>query len=91
MSSKLVNIGFGSVIFINRIVALIGPESAQAKRIIQEAKYRGKLINATHGRKTKAVVITDSEHVILSAVLLETIVNRLPLKEEDKIQNIFNS
>lgn len=67
-ASRLINIGFGNMVSAARIIAIISPESAPVKRLIQEAKDRGVLIDATYGRRTRAVIITDSEHVILSAV-----------------------
>ncbi len=80
---KLVNIGFGNVVSANKILAIIAPESAPIKRIIQEAKEKGRLIDATYGRRTRAVIITDSDHVILSSVQPETVANRLNnLKDE---------
>ncbi len=75
---KLINIGFGNMVAAGRLVAIVSPESAPIKRIIQDAKERGTLIDATYGRRTRAVVITDSGHVILSALQHETIVNRVP-------------
>ena len=75
-ASRLINIGFGNMVSAARIIAIISPESAPVKRLIQEAKDRGVLIDATYGRRTRAVIITDSEHVILSAVQPETIGNR---------------
>ena len=74
---KLINIGFGNMVSANRLVAIVSPESAPIKRIIQDAKERGTLIDATYGRRTRAVIITDSDHVILSAIQTETIANRL--------------
>lgn len=74
---KLINIGFGNMVSANRLVAIVSPESAPIKRIIQDAKERGTLIDATYGRRTRAVLITDSDHVILSAVQPETVANRL--------------
>lgn len=82
MGIKLINIGFGNIVSANRIVAIVSPESAPIKRMIQEARDRGMLIDATYGRRTRAVVITDSEHIILSAVQPETVAHRLNLKEE---------
>ncbi len=76
-ASRLINIGFGNMVSAARIIAIISPESAPVKRLIQEAKDRGVLIDATYGRRTRAVIITDSEHVILSAVQPETIGNRV--------------
>ncbi|HHY20181.1 MAG TPA: DUF370 domain-containing protein [Firmicutes bacterium] len=81
MEIKLINIGFGNIVAANRIVAIVSPESAPIKRIIQEARERGMLIDATYGRRTRAVVITDSDHVILSAVQPETVAHRLNDKE----------
>jgi len=77
MNIKLVNIGFGNIVSANRIISIVSPESAPIKRIIQEARDRNKLIDATYGRKTRAVIIADSEHVILSAVQPETVAQRL--------------
>ena len=74
---KLVNIGFGNMVSSSRLVAIVSPESAPIKRIIQDARDRGSLIDATYGRRTRAVIITDSDHVILSAVQPETVANRL--------------
>lgn len=74
---KLINIGFGNMVSANRLVAIVSPESAPIKRIIQDAKERGTLIDATYGRRTRAVIITDSDHVILSAVQPETVANRM--------------
>ena len=83
MEIKLINIGFGNIVAANRIVAIVSPESAPIKRIIQEARDRGMLIDATYGRRTRAVVVTDSDHVILSAVQPETVSHRLnDLREE---------
>lgn len=73
---KLINIGFGNMVSAERLVAIVSPDSAPIKRIVQDAKDRGSLIDATHGRRTRAVLITDSEHVILSAVQPETVANR---------------
>jgi len=84
MDIKLVNIGFGNIVSANRIVAIVSPESAPIKRIIQEARDKGMLIDATYGRRTRAVVITDSEHIILSAVQPETVAQRLQTKESNQ-------
>ncbi len=81
---KLINIGFGNVVSANRLVAIVGPESAPIKRIIQEAKDKGRLIDATYGRRTRAVIITDSDHIILSSVQPETVSSRLDKEHEDK-------
>ena len=80
---KLINIGFGNMVSANRLVAIVSPESAPIKRIIQDAKDRGTLIDATYGRRTRAVLVTDSDHVILSAVQPETVANRLSDREGD--------
>ncbi len=74
---RLINIGFGNIVAANRIVAIVSPESAPIKRIISEARDRSTLIDATYGRRTRAVIVTDSDHVILSAVQPETVANRL--------------
>ena len=73
---KLVNIGFGNVVAAGRIVSIVSPDSSPIKRIIQDAKEKSTLIDATYGRRTRAVIITDSEHVILSAVQPETVAAR---------------
>lgn len=77
MDIKLINIGFGNIVAANRIIAIVSPESAPIKRIIQEAREQGRLVDATYGRRTRAVVITDSDHVVLSAVQPETVSHRL--------------
>ena len=74
---KLINIGFGNMVNASRLVAIVSPESAPIKRIVQDARERGALIDATYGRRTRAVLITDSDHVILSAVQPETVAGRL--------------
>ena len=76
MSIKMINIGFGNIVSANRIIAVISPESAPVKRIISEARDKGLLIDATYGRKTRAVIVTDSSHVILSAIQPKTVANR---------------
>ena len=86
---KFINIGFGNMVAVERMVALVSPDSAPIKRLIQDAKDDGRVIDVTCGRKTRAVIITDSEHVILAAIQTETIANRLesdgdlPLDEEE--------
>lgn len=84
MDIKLINIGFGNIVSANRIIAIVSPESAPIKRVIQEARDKGVLIDATYGRRTRAVVITDSEHIILSAVQPETVAHRLQSKESNQ-------
>ncbi len=86
---KFINIGYGNMVAVDRIVTLVSPDSAPIKRLIQDAKDDGRVIDVTCGRKTRAVVITDSEHVILSAIQTETIANRLesegdPVDDEDE-------
>ena len=80
---KLINIGFGNMVAAGRLVAIVSPESAPIKRIIQDAKERGTLIDATYGRRTRAVLVMDSEHVILSSVQPETVANRMGDSQED--------
>ncbi len=82
---KLINIGFGNMVSANRLVAIVSPESAPIKRIIQDAKDRGTLIDATYGRRTRAVLITDSDHVVLSAVQPETVANRVGEDDEEAL------
>lgn len=84
MGVRLINIGYGSVVSANRIISIVSPESAPIKRLIQEARDRSMLIDATFGRRTRAVIICDSDHVILSAVLPETVAHRLSAKEAEK-------
>lgn len=83
MEIKLINIGFGNIVSANRIIAIISSESAPIKRIISEARDKGVLIDATYGRRTRAVIVTDSGHVILSAVQPETVANRLNSDTEE--------
>ena len=73
---KLINIGFGNMVSSHRVLAVVSPDSAPIKRIVQEAKDRAMLIDATYGRKTKAVIIMDTDHVVLSAIQPETILTR---------------
>lgn len=81
MELKLINIGYGNVVSGNRMVAIVKPESAPIKRVIQDAKDRCQLIDATYGRKTRAVIIMDSGHVVLSAILPNTMSNRAAEEE----------
>ncbi|AFZ53504.1 DUF370 domain-containing protein [Cyanobacterium aponinum UTEX 3222] len=76
MDIQLINIGFGNIVAANRVIAIVSPESAPIKRIINEAKDKGQLIDATYGRRTRAVIITDSNHVVLSAIQPETVAHR---------------
>ncbi len=74
---KFINIGFGNMVSANRIVAIAAPDSAPVKRLVQDAKEDNRVIDVSCGRRTRAVIITDSDHVILSAIQAETITNRL--------------
>ena len=74
---RLINIGFGNMINAERVIAIVSPESAPIKRVIREAEDKGNLINATYGRRTRAVIITDSDHVVLSSLQTETVAARL--------------
>jgi regulator of extracellular matrix RemA (YlzA/DUF370 family) len=82
MNVNLINIGFGNIVAANRVIAVVSPESAPIKRIIQEARESGMLIDATYGRRTRAVIITDSDHVVLSAIQPETVSHRLDDNKE---------
>lgn len=79
---RLINIGFGNMVSSARLLAIVSPESAPIKRIVQEARDRGMLIDATYGRRTRAVIIMDTDHVILSAILPETIAGRASGKSD---------
>ncbi len=81
MKSLLINIGFGNAVVSSRVIGVITPSSASGKRIREEAKESNLLIDATHGRKTRAIIIMDSNHIILSAMQPETIANRLNVNE----------
>ena len=83
---KLINIGFGSMIAANRLLAIVAPDSAPIKRVIQEARDRSRLIDASYGRKTKAVILMDTDHVILSAIPTETIYARWMDKPEEEVK-----
>lgn len=82
MTHRLINIGFGNIVSVNRIVAIVSPESAPIKRMIQEAREQRLLIDATYGRRTRAVIVTDSDHIILSAIQPETVAHRLHSKAD---------
>ena len=82
---KLINVGFGNVISASRMVAIVSPEAAPIKRIVQGARDKGMLIDATSGRRTRAVIIMDSEHVVLSAVQPETVAGRLNKEESGDV------
>ena len=81
---KLLNIGFGSMVAAGRVLTILDPDSAPIKRVVQEAKERGMLIDASYGRKTKAVILMDTDHVILSALTPDAIGERWNEKEEEK-------
>lgn len=85
---KLINIGFGNLVNASRLIAIVSPDSAPIKRIIQDSKERGLLIDATQGRRTRAVLITDSDHVILSYLQAETVASRLDEDNEDAEENV---
>ncbi len=83
MGIRLINIGFGNIVSASRIIAVVSPDSAPIKRLIQESRDEGILIDATYGRRTRAVIVTDSGHIVLTALQPETIANRLDVKEEN--------
>ena len=86
---KLISIGFGNVVVASRLVAVVSPDSSPIKRIIQDARDKGTLIDATYGRRTRAVIIPDSDQIILSAVQAETIANRIRSNREDDEDDIL--
>ena len=81
---KFINIGFGNMVAADRIITIVSPDSAPVKRLIQDAKDQGRVIDVSCGRRTRAVIITDSEHVILSAIQSETVANRLESGADDE-------
>ena len=81
---KFINIGFGNMVATDRIVTIVSPDSAPIKRLMQDAKDGGRVIDVSCGRRTRSVIITDSEHIILSAIQAETIANRLDNDVEDE-------
>ncbi len=80
---RLLNLGYGNVVLASRVVAVVGPAAAPVRRLRDDARKRGKLVDATQGRKTRSVIVTDSDHVILSAVQAETIAQRLQAPDEE--------
>ncbi|MFQ5514526.1 MAG: extracellular matrix/biofilm biosynthesis regulator RemA family protein [Myxococcota bacterium] len=80
---RLLNVGYGNVVVAARVVAVVGPSAAPIRRLREEARERGKLVDATQGRKTRSVIVTDSDHVVLSAVQAETIAQRLAGSPEE--------
>ena len=87
MGPKLINIGFGNMVSASRLIAIISPESAPVKRLIQDARESSKLIDATYGRRTRAVIVMDSEHVVLSPVQPETVAHRLNARETSPVED----
>ena len=87
---QLINIGFGNIVSAERIISIVSPDSAPIKRIVQEAKDGKNAIDATYGRRTRAVIIMDSEHVVVSAVQPETVANRLEKDTEEDIDVNMN-
>jgi len=83
---KFINIGFGNMVAVDRVVALVAPDSAPIKRLIQDARDEGRVIDVSCGRRTRAVIVTDSEHVILSAIQAETIANRLDDSADEEVE-----
>ncbi|MFZ2956065.1 MAG: DUF370 domain-containing protein [Candidatus Ozemobacteraceae bacterium] len=83
MKTKLLNIGFGNVVVASRVIAIVSPGSAPIKRLKEDARDAGKLIDATYGRKTRAIIVTDSDHVVLSAINPDTAALRLMGKKVD--------
>ena len=79
---KLINIGFGNMVSAGRLIGIVSPDSAPIKRMVQEARDRGVLIDATYGRRTRAVLIMDNDHLVLSALQTETVANRLAGERE---------
>ena len=84
MDIQLINIGFGNIVSANRIIAIVSPESAPIKRIITEAREKNLLVDATYGRRTRAVIVTDSSHVVLSAIQPETVAHRFVVNKDVK-------
>jgi extracellular matrix regulatory protein A len=82
MEIKLINVGFGNIVAAQRVIAIVSPESSPIKRIITEAREKGQLVDATYGRRTRAVIIADSGHIILSAIQPETVANRFLLARD---------
>ncbi len=81
---KLIHIGYGNMVAAEKVIAIVSPDAAPIKRIVQDAKEKGLLIDATCGRRTKAVIVTDSDHIVLSAIQPETIVHRFNEKDKDE-------
>ncbi len=84
---KLINIGFGNIVSANRVIAIVSPESAPIKRIINDAREGEKLVDATYGRRTRAVIVMDSGHIVLSAIQPETVANRFMFSKDGHIES----
>jgi len=89
MGVKLINVGFGNIVAAERVIAIVGPESAPVKRVVTDARESGTLIDATCGRRTRAVIVTDSRHVILSALLPETIGHRFAVGRDINAKELY--
>ncbi len=87
MAVELVHVGFGNIVALNRALAIMSPDSAPIKRMIQEARDKNTLIDLTYGRKTKAVIVLDSGHLVLAALQPETIAGRLSLRQEQGVND----
>ncbi|MBF0409122.1 MAG: DUF370 domain-containing protein [Candidatus Riflebacteria bacterium] len=88
---RLLNVGFGNFVLVSRIVAIVGPGSAPMKRMKEEAKEKGKLVDATNGRKTRAIIVTDSEHIVLSAINPATAAMRLLGKKVELSEDVMET
>ncbi len=86
MENELINIGFGNIVLASRVIAILAPDSAPMKRLKEEARNKGKLLDATHGRRTRAIIITDSGHIVLSAIQPETVAQRFTSENDDKLR-----
>lgn len=84
MSNKIINIGFGNIVLSDRVITVLSPDSAPIKRLVQDSKERGKVVDATYGRKTRSVIITDCDYIVLSAIQPETISQRFDSQKKDK-------
>ncbi len=84
---KFINIGFGNIVSANRVIAIVSPDSAPIKRLVQEARDSGRLVDSTYGRRTRAVIIMDSEHVILTSVQPETMATRMNAQAASETEN----
>jgi regulator of extracellular matrix RemA (YlzA/DUF370 family) len=88
MATELVHLGFGNIVAINKVIAIVSPASAPAKRLHQEAKNRGLVIDATNGRRTKAMLIMDSGHIVLAAITSETIAGRVSATHKPQLKEL---